>query len=92
MQTSASVRLMSSGLGDARLLHTLGGVWLTSPNSLSFRVGELLGGTTGRAGPIRRIDSVCAKDNVLFLERLSLLELAHKDILDAMCVILCVSS
>ena len=84
---------MSSGLGDAGLLHTtLGGVWLTSPSSLSLRVGELLGGTTARVGPIRRMDSVCAKDKVLFLERLVLLELAHKDILDAMRVILCVSS
>ena len=92
LHTSARVRLMegASGLrGDEVGVTQASGVDPTNPTLLSLRVGELLGGTTGRAGPIRRNDSVSANDNVLVLV-VSVLEV--KEILDVTCIILWVSS
>ena len=96
MQTSASVKLIVLAVTVGGLLHGSGGVWLIpSPSWLSLRVGVLLGGAAGSVGPIRKKDSVSAKDKVRFLWRPPKLELelAAIDSLDAMCAILqCVSS
>src|SRR5210317_2427701 len=74
LHTSTRVRLMAaaSGWGGG----VMGVQQGRTPPLLSFRVGELLGGITGRAGPMRRKDSVSAKDSVLG-RKLSLL--ADKD-------------
>mmetsp|Transcript_24890 Transcript_24890/g.37917 ORF Transcript_24890/g.37917 Transcript_24890/m.37917 type:complete len:107 (-) Transcript_24890:825-1145(-) len=49
------------------------GVSPVGPTFVIVTAGELLGGTTARAGPIRRNDSVSASDKVLDLDKLSLL-------------------